>query len=231
VTRELASYGAREGTVVVAETQTLGKGRWGRRWQSPKGGLWFTLLLRPHSLRDLGLISLSAGIAAARTASSFCEVTLKWPNDVLIGSKKLGGILIEAEAHGSSYIVLVGIGMNLNIKREDISEDIRRKVASLSELTGRLIHQDEFLIELLGHLSHFYHEILGGVKTDLLSEYRSLCSSIGKEVKVKTYAEIVKGKAIDVDETGALLVAVNDNLTRHILFGEITSLEITNHWK
>ncbi|MEM2920866.1 MAG: biotin--[acetyl-CoA-carboxylase] ligase [Candidatus Bathyarchaeia archaeon] len=225
VAKKCALAGEEEGLVIVAENQTHGKGRWGRRWQSPKGGLWFTILLRPPSLEHLGLISLAAGIASVRTIECFgVSVNLKWPNDIIFDGRKLGGILIEGGTQGDSYYALVGIGINLNIPKDAFSEDIRETATSLLELTSCIIPKDSFLNTLLGHFFKLYKSILSGQTNNLLEEYRRACSSIGKKVRVETLQGTIDGTVVGIAHDGALLLDICEGLTRKIQCGEVTSL-------
>ncbi len=225
VARGYALAGEEEGLVVVAETQTHGKGRWERRWQSPKGGLWFTVLLRPSSLERLGLTSLAAGIAAVRAIEFFgVSVNLKWPNDILSDGRKLGGILVEGGTQGDSHYALVGIGINLNIPKDAFSEDIRETAVSLFELTSSTISQDSFLDTLLGHFFELYQSILSGQTDNLLEEYRRACSSLGKKVRVETSQGTIDGTVVGIAHDGALLLDIGEGMTQNVLCGEVTSL-------
>ena len=225
VAREYALMGAEEGLVIVAKTQTSGRGRWGRGWQSPKGGLWFTILLRPFSLERFGLISLAAGIAAVRTIdASGITASLKWPNDILADNRKLGGILVEGGTQGDNHYALVGIGINLNISKDALPEDIRETAVSILELTTSIISPDSFLNAFLGDFFELHRSVLSGHTDHLLDEYRRVCSTLGKEVRVKTSEETTDGTAVGIDQDGALLLEVGEGMTRRVLCGEVTSL-------
>jgi BirA family biotin operon repressor/biotin-[acetyl-CoA-carboxylase] ligase len=133
--RELAEGGAAEGTVVVAEEQERGRGRLGRSWFSGKGGLWFTVILRPGQ-RLVNLLSLAVGVSVARVLRGIgLPARLKWPNDVVIEGKKVGGILVEAfSGSGEEITALVGIGLNVN---NDLPEELAETSASLKGILGR----------------------------------------------------------------------------------------------
>ena len=226
VARGYALAGEEEGLVIVAETQTHGRGRWGRIWQSPKGGLWLTILLRPTSLERLGLTSLAAGVAAVSTIESFgVSASLKWPNDILSDGHKLGGILVEGGTQEDCHYLLVGIGINLNISKDAFPEDIRETAVSLLELTKSTISQDIFLNILLGHFFELYQSILSGQTDSLLKEYRRTCSSLGKKVRVETSRETIEGIVVGIAHDGALLLDAGEGMIRNVLYGEVTSLK------
>ncbi len=225
VARGYALAGEEEGLVILAETQTRGKGRWGRTWQSPRGGLWFTILLRPSSLERLGLTSLAAGVSVVNTIKSFGAVSdLKWPNDIMSNSRKLGGILVEGGTQGDSNYALVGIGINLNVSRDAFSEDIRETAVSVLELTSRTISRDIFIDTLLGHFYKRYQSIVCDQTDSILGEYKLICSSLGRKVRVRTSEETIDGIVIDIAHDGALILDTGKGTTRNILYGEVTSL-------
>ena len=206
----LARSGAPEGTVVVAEKQLAGRGRMGRKWESGKGGLWMTIVLRPRMIIGLQLLSLAAGVAVTRAVNELYGLNagIKWPNDVLVSNRKLAGILVEGtlEADEIKY-VLVGIGINVN---NELPENLRETAVALKQLFGHPLPRTPLLRSMLAEFSKEYNKLLKGETRTLLKDWRSLSITLGKRVEVKTPWGITRGIARDIDEDGALII-VSDN--------------------
>src|SRR4030042_1436512 len=219
--RELAKRGAREGTIVIAEVQTHGRGRLSREWLSSEGGIYFTLILRPRiSPAYAPRINLMAGSAVAVTIKELygLKAGLKWPNDVLIAGKKVCGILAEMDAETDVVnFVNVGIGLNANVSipRFEIT------ATSLKDALGREISRKEFLSALVVEIERWLPLLM---KADLLEEWRRLSATLNKEVKVTSLGEKVTGQAIDIDTTGALMVKDEDGSLRTVLVGDCVHL-------
>ncbi|MEM1691470.1 MAG: biotin--[acetyl-CoA-carboxylase] ligase [Thermofilaceae archaeon] len=224
VAAALAEAGAGEGTVVVAEEQTAGRGRLGRSWVSPRGGLWFTVLLRPESLRLSHLLSLTAGVAVARSLRELFGVDagLKWPNDVLVEGRKVAGILVEGsvEADRIRY-ALLGVGINVN---NDLPPELRGSASSLKEFTGRPLPRVPLLLKVLKELDRAYSSLRSGAVESVLGEWRRLSVTLGKRVKVLSSDGVFEGVALDIDEWGGLLVESRDGGQRVFYAGDIVHL-------
>jgi len=221
VARELAKGGAEEGTIIIAETQSRGKGRLGREWFSPKGGIYFSIILRPKiSPMYAPRINLMASVAVAKTINKLygLKAELKWPNDVLIRGKKVCGILAEMDAEIDKVnSVNLGIGMNANTL---ISEH-ERKATSLREELGREISRKEFFLSLLREINK-QQALL--TKADLLGEWKSLSTTLNKDVKIVAPGEEIVGRAIDIDTNGALIVKNQDGSLRDVFAGDCIHL-------
>jgi len=219
--RELAKRGAREGTIVIAEVQTRGRGRLSREWLSPEGGIYFTLILRPRiSPAYAPRINLMAGIAVAATIKELygLKAELKWPNDVLIAGKKVCGILAEMDAETDVVnFVNVGIGINVNTS----IPRFEKTATSLKDALGREISRKELLSALVVEIERWLPLLM---KADLLEEWRRLSATLGEEVRVTSLGEEVIGQAIDIDATGALLVKDKDGSLRTVLVGDCIHL-------
>lgn len=201
-TQEIAKMILRENVVVVADEQREGRGRKGRRWFSPYGGLWMTVILKDFNSH---LLTLAAGIAVAKTLESFgVKAKIKWPNDILIEGKKVAGIL--AEKHKD--FVLLGIGVNLE---NEIPEEIKDLATNVS------IKREEFLLAFLEILE----EELKKDKEDILEDWREYECTLGKKVSVDD--ELV-GIARDIDDDGFLILEVNGRRER-ITAGTLRFLE------
>ena len=209
--RGRAEAGAPEGLVLVAEAQTRGRGRLGRQWVSPAGkNLLMSVLLRPrwsaeHSFR----ITLLAGVAVSETLKKLygLEPRIKWPNDVLIRDRKLCGILAEMKATAAEvdYIVL-GIGVNLNLRPEELPEELRASATSVGAELGRPIAREEFARSLLEALEARYLSLEQGRWLEVLEAWHRWAAIQGQEVTVETGSGLIHGPVQGVDEDGALRV-------------------------
>lgn len=219
VAKEVAKRG--EEAIVIAETQTHGKGRLGRKWHSERGGIYFTIILRPKiGPAHAQMINLMAAVSVAKTIRSLfsIEAELKWPNDVLIKGKKVCGILAEMEAEVDVInFVNLGIGINAN---NPISQ-YERDATSLKEQLGRDISRKELLAFILDEIER-RKAILDKVK--LVNEWKSLSSTLNKDVRIIMPNETVEGKAIDIDAHGALILRREDGSLRTIIAGDCIHL-------
>lgn len=217
--------GAPHGSVFVAEQQTGGKGRLGRVWTSPKGqGVWFTILVRTdESPLQISNITLLAGMAVCSGIRKFtgCPAMIKWPNDVVIGSKKVCGILTEisAEIERVNYIA-IGIGINANIP--DFPEELSVKATSLQIETGHPISRVKLLQCVLEEFEDLYTRFPTATEPDFLDLYRSVCVSLNRRVSTTRRDKILTGKAIDITPEGELLVELDDGNRIAINAGEVT---------
>ena len=228
--RELARAGTPHGTLVVAEVQIGGRGRLGRSWGSPRGGLWMSLVLCPRIDQSLApRITQTAAVGVAKALwKTGVEAHIKWPNDLLAGGKKICGILAESSvgyATGSAkerrldYVIL-GVGMNANLDPAELGVPDRQVTAIRSELG-----HDVDLLELLdSSLSSLDGEL---VKIEdfgnVLEDWRNLNCTLGEKVRVQRFGEVLEGLAVDLSREGALLLATRDR-TVELFEGEIEHL-------
>lgn len=225
--KRLAPTGCPEGTVVITECQTGGKGRMGRPWFSPRGrGLWFTVLLRPPvNPAETPQVTMVAAVAVAEAIREHTgvEAVIKWPNDILVAGKKLCGILVELNAEMDRVNFMVaGIGLNVNIPRPEFPPDIGATATSLQAEAGRHIPRVPLLRALLASLEMWYQLWLREGFVPVLDRWRELCVTLDCPVTVHTVRETYTGHAVDVDETGALLVRTADGGLERLLAGEVT---------
>ncbi|MDH7513107.1 MAG: biotin--[acetyl-CoA-carboxylase] ligase [Clostridiales bacterium] len=209
----LARQGAREGTVVIADEQTGGKGTKGRAWFSPRSrGLYASVILRPPS-GDVSLLPLVAGIAAAEAIrlSVGLEVELKWPNDVVWSGKKIGGILCESEFVGDkTQFVVLGIGLNINQSWKDFPAAIRKTAASLRMILKRRVDGERIEQSLCERLDWWYKKFVSGEKAEILRAFEAKLSfPIGKVVIVRTEKETLTG-TLRGFSTGASMILEKD---------------------
>ena len=219
--RELAKEGAEEGTIVIAEVQTRGRGRLSREWLSPEGGIYFTVILRPRiSPAYAPRINLMAAVAVAATIRKLfgLKAELKWPNDVLVAGKKVCGILAEMDAEMDVVnFVNVGIGINANTPVPKFN----KTATSLSDELGRQVSRREFLRALLTEMDKRQARLM---KSELLQEWRNLSGTLNKRVSITSLDEEVTGQAVDIDATGALLVRSKDGSLKTVLVGDCVHL-------
>jgi BirA family biotin operon repressor/biotin-[acetyl-CoA-carboxylase] ligase len=219
--RQLARKGAPEGTIVIGETQTLGRGRLTRDWLSQQGGIYFTLVLRPRiGPAYAPRINLMTAVAVAATIGRLfgLKAELKWPNDVLISNKKVCGILAEIDAEIDALnFVNVGIGINAN----NSVAGFEKTATSLKEVLGREISRKEFLGTLLMEIERRQPLLM---KPDLLREWKELSATLNREVRVASLDEEVTGQAVDIDAAGALILKTKDGYLRTILAGDCIHL-------
>ncbi len=200
VVAERARFGARTGLVVVADHQTAGRGRFGRRWEDRPGGSLLVSCLVDMPARPT-LVPLAAGLAVADTvASAGAEPELKWPNDVLVAGRKCAGVLVEACMNH----LVVGIGANVDWR----GEASPGSWTSLAEVLDREVDRWDVLVNLLGALERR----LAQDADDLLADYREVCSTLGRNVVVEGPGRTIVGLAVDVDERGALAVRTDDRI-------------------
>ena len=233
--KRLAREGAAEGTVVVAESQTGGKGRLERQFFSPKGkGIWFSVVLRPKFLpQEAPKCTLMAAVAVARAMTEFgLKPGIKWPNDLLYDNKKLVGILTEmsAEMDGINYIV-IGTGINVNIAPEEFPEELRSVATSMSQMKGENLPRVKFLQAVLRALDDLYAKVQTEGFAPVLKEWRQYSITLGQEVKVIGVrdGEVYYGKAVDIDDEGALLVDTAAGRQR-VLAGDVSIRPKNGKW-
>jgi BirA family biotin operon repressor/biotin-[acetyl-CoA-carboxylase] ligase len=221
----LAVAGAPEGTLVVAEEQTAGRGRFGRHWHSERSsGLYCTLVLRPSVEPSVApVLTLLAGVAVAEAVQEITQLALdlRWPNDILINEKKCAGILVEmtAEPLRVSHI-LIGVGINVNHRR--IPAELAAEATSLSLEAGRSISRLEILILVLKRLEHYYNRFLERGAFEVLARFEEISSfARGKRVRVAEGAIVVTGMTEGLTPEGILLVRRDDGQIERVLAGQV----------
>lgn len=225
--KELAMYGAQEGTVVIAEIQTKGRGRLGREWISPTGGLWFSLILRPR-LRPAEAVKLTfvAGLAVAKVLREMfsLEVETKWPNDVLVNGKKICGILTEMNTTGESVnFVVVGVGANVNFDVEKVfPQDLTRVATSLESELGRKVRLEELFRCLIERFENLYEFFTTEGFKPVLEKWKDLAGFLSHQVEVTSPTQKLSGLALDVDRDGALVLRLEDGTIRRVFVGDVS---------
>ncbi len=214
-----------EGTVIISERQSAGKGRLGRKWFSPEGGIWLSIILYPQlSPSYIPRITLMTAVAVVKAIERCTQIKaqIKWPNDILINNKKMCGILTEmsAELDLINWVV-VGIGVNVNIKQQEFPEDIREMTTSLKEALRKEISRVRLVQMFLKEFERYY-ELLKRRKISLiLKEWKLYSHTLGKKIKVNIGENVVTGEAIDINERGALILKKGDGELIEIISGTI----------
>jgi BirA family transcriptional regulator, biotin operon repressor / biotin---[acetyl-CoA-carboxylase] ligase len=208
---ELAEAGAPDGTVIVADSQTRGRGRMGRSWISPPHtNLHVSVILRPETdPARIGLWSLAAALAVARTIerTSGLSARLKWPNDILVGHRKISGLLLESAIQGSRIKFLVlGIGLNVNLNLDMLPESMRPFVTSLREELGRETDRWDLLCRLLETLEDRYRLFPAEAPETILNAYAELSETLGRVVTVRNPTQAWTGRAIGLTPEGGLIL-------------------------
>jgi BirA family biotin operon repressor/biotin-[acetyl-CoA-carboxylase] ligase len=222
---EMAADGTPEGTVVIAETQTGGKGRLGRKWISPKGNLYLSVVLRPDiPIHKAPLITLTGAVAVASAIRTTCglEAGIKWPNDILISGKKVSGLLTEmsAEQDRIRHVVL-GIGVDVNMEMGELPPEVRSLTTTLAEEAGAKINRTRLLQQVLRDLERWYQKFLDN-DADVLEEWKMLNTTVGNRITVSGAGEALDGLAQGVDRDGRLVVRLDDGTIRTVAAGDVT---------
>ena len=228
--KERAESGAGEGELVVAESQSHGRGRLGRRWESPPfANLYVSILLRPKlAPAHVAQITLMAAVALAEVVEGFVpqKPAIKWPNDILIGSKKIAGILSEAacSAERVEYVIL-GIGVNLNYACSAMPEEIRRRATSVLEAAGRPVQRESFLQRLIQGVERCYGELEQAGFDAMAARWESYFAWRGRRVRVELLDQVTTGTATGIDRDGALVIVDDHGAPQRILAGDVILAE------
>lgn len=222
--KKVAGEEVAEGTVVIADEQTSGRGRLGRAWLSPKGSLAMSIILKPSvsSLPQLVMISSLAVVRAIRKVAGL-EAQIKWPNDVLIKGKKVCGILIESEVKGDRVnFAIIGIGVNVNIDPSAFAE-ISPLATSLSHELGKEVSKAELAGALLCELERLYLEAQAGVP--IHREWQAHMDTLGRWIQVRAGESVERGKAETVTEHGNLILRRANGSLAEIIVGDVTVIK------
>jgi BirA family biotin operon repressor/biotin-[acetyl-CoA-carboxylase] ligase len=224
--KALAAQGASEGTLVVAETQRLGKGRRGRSWFSPdRSGIYLSLILRPvFPASEAPRITLMTAVAVADALMSLVDipVAIKWPNDILADGKKLAGILTEMSTEMDSIdYVVVGLGLNVNTPHEDFPEELRGQATSLLAKTGERLSRVRVVRAFLEHFEKNYEQLTTEGFVPIMNRWRGLTNVFGQQVRVEAIGNVYSGKVVDVDSDGTLVLKDDDGQLHRVLCGDL----------
>jgi len=225
--KELAEFGVEEGIVTIAERQTAGRGRLGREWVSPKGGLWFSIVLRPcKSVGEATKLVFMASLAVAEILHQRYRLRTetKWPNDVMVNRRKICGILAETSTSDGklSYVVL-GIGINANIHMDKYFVATNKPLAtSIQDELGREVRLPSLFRILLEKLEKLYDLFIMKGSDSILEEWKGYATFLGREVAVHDQNERVSGIAYDIDDGGALILRLENGTLRRFFAGDLS---------
>jgi BirA family biotin operon repressor/biotin-[acetyl-CoA-carboxylase] ligase len=229
VAAALAASGEREGTVVLAERQTAGRGRFGRAWASPPGlGLWFSTILRPP-IPVAGAPVLTQ-VAAVAVAEGIEEVAgplpggIKWPNDVFLAGRKVAGILTELVDRGDAGVVILGVGVNVNQGPADFPAALGGKPGSVAMAAGKAVPRADLFRALLRRLDSRYREFLAAGPAAALAEAAARSLTLGHPVRAREGEAELSGVAFRLEADGALALRLQNGQLRRLVAGEVTLL-------
>lgn len=223
---ELGRGGCQDGAVVIVDSQTSGKGRIGRRWESPPGvNVYTSIILRPSiSPGRAHHLTFVAAVAVADCAAQFIRRApiVKWPNDVLIDARKLAGILLEMDSEPDRVnFVVMGIGINANMKMDALPADVKNIATSFACVTGQAVDRTELVCALYSGIEKWYKIYLDKGFAPVLDAWRGYFASEGKPVRVKVFGRVIEGVCTGVDVDGALLIRRQDGAVERVVSGDV----------
>ena len=220
-----------EGTIIIAEKQTGGRGRSGRRWISPKGGIWFSIILHPKfDISNITLFPIASSLALSYAIEKTCKVSteLKWPNDLTIKGKKLAGMLVDASLESNKIENLIlGVGINFNVNIKEIEKVLKKTpnyygVSSLNEQKNKITSKkliQSFLVEL----EKMYEDLNNNKIKKIIGEWTKRSSTIGEKVEINTGNKKIKGIATKIDYDGGLIIT-NNGKSNKVIAGDVVHL-------
>lgn len=221
--KQMNLEGAPAGSLCLCETQSAGKGRLGRRWESPEGvGLWQSVLLKPHLPPEQApLITLCAALAVAQavTETTGLDVRIKWPNDVILNRRKLCGILLEMTSDPDAIESIV-VGVGINVKRGAYPEELAEKAIAIQEAAEPPLRRVLY-VHYLAALEDYVTKLEQGGFSGIAQDYTRLSCTLGSRVQVTGSLNLV-GMAESLDETGALMVRTDDGVLHRVLSGDVS---------
>lgn len=224
---ELAKKGVKEGTVILADEQVKGKGRQGRHWSSPsKGGIYMSCILRPSiAPSEISRITLLAAVAVAQAIRDFSslEVTIKWPNDIMIAQKKLCGILTEMKAEQDSVdFVVLGIGINVNTAAKHLPKGATSVREELASYGGKInLSRVELTKKVLERIEEYYNLMKIEGFEPIIDIWKDLSVMIGSRVKVSVHGKTFEALAHDINPDGALVVRMESGVLEKVSSGDV----------
>ena len=230
VAAQHASTGAPHGYTILAEEQTAGRGRQGRTWVSPRGGIWVTTLLRPPlTLDSLNALPIIAALAVARAINSSQGVgaRVRWPNDIFVGGRKLAGVLAETKFKGNQVeYVLLGVGINANFPSTTLGE-LSSKATSLEDLLGAPIDREAIIALLLMEIENVY-ELASSNPDEAVALLRELDCSRGRQVRIKLQGEEITGTMAGYESLTRVRIRIVAGRYRQVETGSVVGVEYTD---
>jgi BirA family biotin operon repressor/biotin-[acetyl-CoA-carboxylase] ligase len=225
--KELTSEGDMEkmhGMVIIAEEQTGGVGRMGRAWVSPSGGIWITIVLKPHMPVDhIFMITMAGSIAVARAIRKEFDIgaLIKWPNDVFIGNKKVAGLLLELSAEADQvHHALLSIGIDVNVPISNFSPELQDRITSISAEMGHEVDRASLLARILKEFESRFLLVESGEYDTIIQEWKSISCTLENRVQIRTLKNSFEGDAVDIDEFGALIIRKENGKLERVIAGD-----------
>jgi BirA family biotin operon repressor/biotin-[acetyl-CoA-carboxylase] ligase len=214
-----------DGIIVTAHEQTGGKGRLDRKWVSPPGGIYISLILGIKDPDRAGFLNVLSALPVAKAINKLdLACGIKWPNDLMINNKKVGGLLGELIVGDRPYAI-IGIGLNSNIRISELPEEIRDKSTSLMEEVGREVPNPRLIEYLVQEYDGFFRKFKKREVDDILTEYRKASLVLGKQVVIKDVGGTFEGLAEDIEMDGSLILKVGDD-QRKVIEGDVLECRI-----
>jgi BirA family biotin operon repressor/biotin-[acetyl-CoA-carboxylase] ligase len=225
--RQLAEAGAADGTVVIADRQSAGRGRLGRRWESPPSvNLYCSILLRPQiPVQQAPQLTFLSAVAVAETLNHLYQLSarVKWPNDILVGGAKIAGLLNEMNAETEQvHFVVLGVGVNLNMSAAQFPAEMLYPATSVSLELGQLIDRVTFVRAFLQRLDGYYQEFLAEGFVPIRRRWEALCDLLNCRVQVDQNPVLLQGVVVGLDTDGALRLQLDDGRVERILAGDVS---------
>ncbi|TYQ16838.1 UNVERIFIED_CONTAM: BirA family biotin operon repressor/biotin-[acetyl-CoA-carboxylase] ligase [Acetivibrio alkalicellulosi] len=223
-----------EGTVIVADSQTCGRGRMGRHWSSNnEKGICMSVIVKPNiNMEYLQIITLGASIAVVEAIRELTGINtgIKWPNDIILEGKKVCGILTEVSMEIDRVnFVVIGIGLNVSHKKTDFPKELRNKATSLQIYTGQnrqfsdiIIRRNEVIKKIIFKLEEVYDKVIKGLLDEIVQMWKKYSVTLGKQVCVVIKGETIEGIAEDIDSSGKLIIKCSDGSRKEVLSGEVS---------
>lgn len=230
IAKFLANHESPEGTIVISEIQTNARGRSGTKWESPEGGIWMSLILRPNlEPAKASLITLATGVAIAKTLiNRGINAKIKWPNDILIGGKKVSGVLTEANITVNKLdYVIVGVGIDTNLDIGDLSEDLKAGATTLhDEMKIEKVDENVVIAAFLKEFEEIYKLYTEQQIETILKDWRDLSDTIGKYVEItQALGQRSVGYAVGINKEGSLIIEKTDGSLEKIISGRCRAIE------
>jgi BirA family biotin operon repressor/biotin-[acetyl-CoA-carboxylase] ligase len=225
--KKLALEGLEDNTVIIANHQSAGRGRYGREFISTRGkGIYMSILLKPERVEDIAGLTCMTAVAVCRAVEEYSkkEPKIKWTNDVLLGGRKICGILTELSAEGESgeiRYVIVGIGINVNHEQADFPAELRSTAGSLYMAQGQPVDRNRLAAELIDNVLYMYENIRQK-RSEYMQEYRKRCVTLGKTVEFSRDNKPIKGLAESIEDDGTLTVLLKSGQRLAVKFGEVS---------
>lgn len=226
IAHQFASEDVPEGTVIIAEEQRSGKGRMNRNWHSPKyTGIWMSLILRPNiPLTNAPQLTLLTAVAVVQAMEEITgmQPEIKWPNDILLHGKKVTGILTELQAEADRiYSIIIGIGMNVNQRKEEFPDELQEIASSLAIEKGETISRAALIRSVFKHFEKLYLLYLEQGFFPIKLLWESYAVSIGKELKARTLTNVIEGTALGITDEGVLKIEDQSGVIHHVYSADI----------